>query len=38
LADFTIFSQDLMTIPDDQILSTKVEMTIVGGKVLFERK
>jgi len=38
LADFTIFSQDLMTAPDDQILSTKVEMTIVGGKVLYERK
>ena len=38
LADFTIFSQDLMTIPDDQILSTKVDMTIVGGKVLYERK
>lgn len=38
LADFTIFSQDLMSIPDDQILSTKVEMTIVGGKVLFEKK
>lgn len=38
LADFTIFSKDLMTIPDDQILSTKVDMTIVGGKVLYERK
>jgi predicted amidohydrolase YtcJ len=38
LADFTVFSQDLMTVPDDQILSTKVEMTIVGGKVLYERK
>ncbi len=38
LADFTVFSQDMMTVPDDQILSTKVEMTIVGGKVLYERK
>jgi predicted amidohydrolase YtcJ len=38
LADFTIFSQDLMTVADDQILSTKVEMTIVGGKVLYEKK
>jgi len=38
LADFTVFSQDLMTIADDQILSTKVEMTIVGGKILYERK
>lgn len=38
LADFTIFSQDIMTVPDDQILSTKVEMTILGGKVVYEMK
>jgi predicted amidohydrolase YtcJ len=38
LADFTIFSQDLMTVPDDKILSTEVAMTIVGGKVAFEKK
>lgn len=38
LADFTIFSQDLMTVPDEQVLSTQVMMTIVGGKVVFERK
>lgn len=38
LADFTIFSKDIMTISDDQILSTEVAMTIVGGKVLYEKK
>jgi predicted amidohydrolase YtcJ len=38
LADFTVFSQDIMTVPDDQILSTKVAMTILGGKVLYEMK
>ncbi len=37
LADFTILSKDIMTIPDDQILSTEVVMTIVGGKILFIR-
>lgn len=37
-ADFTIFSQDLMTIPEDRILDTKVMMTIVGGQVLFEAR
>lgn len=37
LADFTIYSQDLMTIPDDQLLDTQIDMTIVGGKVMFER-
>lgn len=38
LADFTIYSQDLMTVSEDQILSTKIEMTIVGGQVKYERK
>ncbi len=38
LADFTVFSQDLMTVPDAQLLSTAIEMTIVGGKVKYEKK
>lgn len=38
LADFTVFSQDLMTIPDDQVLSTQVDMTILGGKILYTKK
>ncbi|HYG02209.1 MAG TPA: amidohydrolase [Chryseosolibacter sp.] len=38
LADFTIFSKDLMTIPEKEILKTKVLMTIVGGEVKFEKK
>ena len=38
LADFTIFSQDLMSVPENKILSTEVVMTIVGGKVVFEKK
>ncbi len=37
LADFTIFTHDLMTIPEDSILHTKVFMTIVGGKVVFQK-
>jgi predicted amidohydrolase YtcJ len=36
LADFTVFSQDLMTIPEANILDTKVAMTILGGKVVFQ--
>lgn len=36
LADFTIFDNDIMTIPEDDILKTKVVMTIVGGEVKFE--
>jgi hypothetical protein len=38
LADFTVFSQDIMGVPDNQILSTQVEMTILGGKLLYEKK
>jgi hypothetical protein len=38
LADFTVFSQDLMTDHDDQLLSTKVIMTLVGGKVVYENE
>jgi len=38
LADFTIFSNDLMTIPEMDILKTEVMMTIVGGKVVFEKQ
>jgi hypothetical protein len=36
LADFTVFTRDLITIPEDQILSTEVEMTILGGKVVYQ--
>jgi predicted amidohydrolase YtcJ len=38
LADFTVFSQDLMTIEENYLLDTKIDMTIVGGKVVFESK
>jgi predicted amidohydrolase YtcJ len=37
LADVTVLSRDIMTIPDDEILSTDVVYTIVGGKVRYER-
>ena len=37
LADLTIFSKDLMTIPEDEIMSSEVVMTIVGGKVIYKR-
>jgi hypothetical protein len=35
LADIVIVDRDLLTIPEDQILKTKVDYTIVGGKVVF---
>lgn len=36
LADITILSQDLLTVPDEEILNTNVVMTIVGGKIKFD--
>lgn len=36
LADFTIFDKDIMTIPEDDILKTKVSMTIIGGDVKYQ--
>jgi predicted amidohydrolase YtcJ len=38
LADVTVFSKDLMTIPEDQIPSTDVLYTIVGGQVQYMRE
>lgn len=35
-ADFTVFNKDIMTIAEDDILKTKVAMTIVAGKVAYE--
>ena len=37
LADFTVFSQDLMKVDEDKILNTRVEYTIVGGKIAYAR-
>ncbi|GAA5038900.1 amidohydrolase [Marivirga lumbricoides] len=36
LADFTIFDKDILTIPEEEILKTKVVKTIFGGKVVYE--
>lgn len=38
LADFTVFSQDLLQVPDSSLLRTEVTMTILGGKRIFSKK
>lgn len=38
LADFTIFSKDIMTAPEEDLLATEVVMTIVGGEIIFEKE
>ncbi|MED5377550.1 MAG: amidohydrolase family protein, partial [Acidobacteriota bacterium] len=37
LADITVLSKDVMTISEDEIPSTEVVYTIVGGKVLYSQ-
>jgi predicted amidohydrolase YtcJ len=36
LADITVLSKNILTVPDDEILSAAVLYTIVGGKVLYQ--
>ncbi len=37
LADFTVFTNDIMKVPEKEILTTEVSMTIVGGRLLFKK-
>ena len=36
LADFTVLSQDIMKIPEPEILKTRCIMTVIGGEVAFD--
>jgi len=38
LADLIVLSRDLLTIQPEQILDTQVMVTVLGGKVVFERQ
>jgi len=38
LADITVFDRDLTKIPEDEILQAEVVLTIVDGRVVFERR
>ena len=37
LADLVVLSQDILTVPADAIPDTRVDVTIVGGKVRYQR-
>ena len=37
LADFTVFTKDIMTVAEEEILNTDVSMVIVGGKVAYKK-
>jgi hypothetical protein len=35
LADITVLSRDILTIPEDEIPTARVIYTIVGGKIMY---
>lgn len=37
-ADIVVLSKNIMTIPDDEIPTAKVDLTILGGRVRYERR
>jgi predicted amidohydrolase YtcJ len=37
LADMIVLNNDLLTVDPSQILTTKVDLTIVGGRIVYER-
>ncbi len=37
LADLTILSNDILSVPTPEILQTEVMMTIIGGRIVYER-
>jgi hypothetical protein len=37
LADLTVLSKDILTIPEDEIRATEVVMTVLGGKVVYRK-
>ncbi len=38
LADFTVLSQDIMRIPEPEILKTRAVMTVIGGETVFDAR
>jgi predicted amidohydrolase YtcJ len=38
LGDMVIFNNDLLTIPPEEIMASKVDYTVVGGKIVFQRE
>ena len=35
-ADFTVFSQNIITVPNNQLLNTKIQYTIINGKIEYK--
>jgi hypothetical protein len=38
LADVTVLSRDILTMPENEIQSAKVDYTIISGNVMYQRQ
>jgi predicted amidohydrolase YtcJ len=38
LADFTVLSQDIMAVPGEKILDTRIVMTVIDGEIVFSNR
>jgi predicted amidohydrolase YtcJ len=38
LADLTVLSNDIMKIPDPEILNTQCVMTVIGGEIVYQNQ
>ena len=38
LADITVLSKDIMTVPEDEILDAEIVYTILGGEIIYKWK
>ena len=38
VADFTVLDKDILLVDEDEILETKIEMTIIGGEVVYKKR
>ena len=37
LADLVVIDRDILTIPEDRIKDIKVEMTLIDGKIVYQK-
>lgn len=37
-ADLTLLSQDILTVPEEEILKTKIELTVVNGRIVYRNE
>ena len=38
LADLVVLSKDILTVPDEEVLDARVDLTILGGKIRYRRE